>query len=42
MGHLLVKIITTGATGRFGKRLRYVSNAVTRHRMGSEETDDHT
>jgi len=39
-GHFLVKTITTAGTFRFGKRLVYLANALTNHKIGMEETDD--
>lgn len=39
-GHFLVKKITTGGTFRFQHRLLFISNALTDHHIGLEETDD--
>ena len=39
-GHFLVKKITTGGTFRFQHRLRFISNALTGHHIGLEESVD--
>ena len=38
-GHFLVKKITTGGTFRFQRRLLFIANALTAHRIGLEEVD---
>lgn len=38
-GHFLVKKITTGGTFRFQRRLLFIANALTDHRIGLEEVD---
>jgi transposase InsO family protein len=38
-GHFLVKKITTGGTFRFQRRLLFVANSLTDHRIGLEEVD---
>jgi hypothetical protein len=39
-GHFLVKKITTGGTFRFQHRLLNISNSLTHHHIGLEETDE--
>lgn len=39
-GHYLVKKITTGGTFRFQDRLLFISNNLTDHHIGLDETDD--